>query len=203
MTDNQFKLNGYTLVTDAVSPELRNFVTQYALFDEMQNQHTRGDDQVPAAHSKYADPAMEALLLHLLPLMQDSTGLTLIPTYSYYRVYRTGDILEQHQDRNSCEISATVCFNFDYDPLEYTWPIFMAGNAVVQQPGDMVIYRGCDLVHWRDRFNSPQTAWQVQGFFHYVDANGPYAEECRFDGRQSIGEPKTLSNPNKSYIIYT
>jgi hypothetical protein len=52
--NKQFKDKGYCVVKGAISPELRDFVTQYALFDEMQNQ-TEGDAQVPNAYSKYAD----------------------------------------------------------------------------------------------------------------------------------------------------
>jgi hypothetical protein len=111
MNDNvkKFKENGYCVVRSAISPELRDFVTQYALFDEMQD--FAGDDQqVPDSHSKYADPAMESLLLLLHSTMEENTGLKLYPTYSYYRVYRNGDSLEHHTDRHSCEISATLKF---------------------------------------------------------------------------------------------
>jgi hypothetical protein len=200
-----FEQKKFCIVKNAISEELRDYVTQYALFDEMQNSII-GDEQVPNAHSKYADPAMETMLLHLLPIMKENTGLDLIPTYSYYRVYRNGDDLKKHQDRPSCEISCTLCFNFDYDSKKYKWPIYMDGNSVLQDPGDLVIYRGCDLVHWRDSLDYPEETWQVQGFFHYIDANGPYAAEHKFDGRDSVGalkEPKQAKTiSNKSYITY-
>lgn len=201
-----FKQKGFCLVKNAISEELRDYVTQYALFDEMQSSLTTCDVQVPNAHSKYADPAMETMLLHLLPIMKENTGLDLIPTYSYYRVYRNGDTLEKHRDRPSCEISCTLCFNFSYDPKKYKWPIYMDSNSVEQNPGDLVIYRGCDLEHWRDSLNYPEETWQVQGFFHYIDANGPYAADHKFDGRESVGALKesrpTQIISNKSYITY-
>jgi hypothetical protein len=194
---NTFKENGYCIVKSAIDPDLRDFITQYALFDEMRN--FEADQQVVGAHAKYADPAMEALLLKLLPLMEKHTGLELFPTYSYYRVYRPGDELVPHKDRPSCEISCTLCLNYEYN--NYSWPIFMDGTRVDQQPGDLVIYRGCDLSHWREKFNiEDKTAWQVQGFFHYVDKNGPFPE-YRFDQRESVGLPKTVST-KKQYIKY-
>lgn len=198
-----FKENGYVLIKDVVSKELRDVITQYALFDEMQD-FTPDGVQVPAAHSKYADPAMEAMLLHLLPLMERETGLSLYPTYSFYRVYRNGDILEPHKDRPSCEISTTVCFNYSYDDSEYTWPIIMDGNKVIMEPGDIVIYRGCDLEHSRDRFTPPGNGWHVQAFLHYVDVNGPYSE-YKNDKRNSIGMLKdnNINLSNKKYIQYT
>jgi hypothetical protein len=207
MNKEIFEKQGYVLVKNAISDELKDFVTQYALFDEMQDfnsESMQGMAQVPKAHSKYSDPAMESILLHLHSVMEENTGLTLYPTYSYYRVYRPGDDLKVHKDRPSCEISATLCFNYSYDDNEYQWPIFMDGSKVSLSPGDMVIYRGCDLEHWREEFVHNENVWHVQGFFHYVNANGPYAD-YKYDKRQSIGEkeekrPKQISQ--KSYIKF-
>jgi hypothetical protein len=200
-----FNDHGYCVVRSAISNELRDFITQYALFDEMQD-FSPDAVQVPNAHAKYGDPAMESLLLHLQSILEEHTGLKLHPTYSFYRVYRDGDELAQHIDRPSCEISATLCFNYSYDDTEYTWPIFINGTAVDLKPGDLAIYRGCDLTHWREKFKSKQTdSWQVQGFFHYVNASGPYAD-YKNDKRESIGAPRNSQKNKdlqKSYIQYT
>jgi len=200
-----FKNVGYELVRNAISSELRDFVTQYALFDEMQN-FKSGDKQTPNAHHKYADPAMESMLLHLHSKMEEVTQLKLYPTYSYFRVYRKDDDLKVHTDRPSCEISSTLCFNYSYDDSKYKWPIYMSENPIELNPGDMLIYRGCDLKHWRDVFECSEEEWQVQGFFHYVDANGPYADYA-FDRRGVIGEIDYDTRmkrflPSKPYIKY-
>jgi hypothetical protein len=164
------------------------------------------DHQVPNAYAKYGDPAMESMLLYLKTVLEENTGLTLHPTYSYYRVYRDGDVLLPHKDRESCEISATMCLNYNYDDTNFDWPIFIDGNKVVLKPGDLAIYRGCDLSHWRDQFKHTDDVWHVQGFFHFVDANGPCAE-FKYDKRNSIGEVKRPVNTsnvlNRSYISYT
>ena len=191
-TSQFFKDNRYVVIKSAISKELRNFVTQYALFDEMQK-FIPGDSQVNNAHSKYADPAMETILVLLQDTMERSTGLSLFPTYSYYRVYRNGDILENHVDREACEISATVCFNYSYNDKDYKWPIYLDNIEVFQNPGDLVIYRGCEVPHWRNSFNHKSEAWQVQGFFHYVDANGPNYNE-KWDRRESLGIVKEDAN---------
>lgn len=212
-----FKQHGFCIVRNALSAEVRDIITQYALFDEMQNYRPEGarpnSITVPDAHSKYADPAMESLLLHLQSTIEKETGIALHPTYSYYRVYRNGDQLARHKDRPACEISSTLCFNYDYDDKEYQWPIYMDGYRIVLYPGDLVIYRGCDLDHYREKLQHSQDIWHVQGFFHYVDATGPNAH-CKYDGRESIGEkekPKAaLANTaadkvveqSKSYIHY-
>lgn len=188
-TLDSFKTKGYCVVKSAISPEIRDLATQYALFDEMQD-FTPDAVQVKNAHSKYADPVMETILLQLQPILEKHTGLTLLPTYSFYRVYRNGDELVTHTDRPSCEISATICFNYSYNDNEYSWPIYMNNNPVGLMPGDMVIYRGCELKHWRAPMDPPGDDWQVQAFFHFVDANGPYTE-YKFDKRDSIGEDRS------------
>jgi hypothetical protein len=202
---NQFQEKGYCVVKNVLSDELRDFVTQYALFDEMQDFNADGV-QVPNAHAKYADPAMEVILLHIQKIMQENTGLELFPTYSFHRVYRNGDELKTHKDRPSCEISATMCFNYSYDDSKYSWPIYMEGFKAELKPGDMVIYKGCDLLHWREPFDYEEDAWHVQGFFHYVDKNGPYSN-FKFDRRDSIGQlkqPKKVNQiqPSKPYITF-
>jgi hypothetical protein len=197
----EFQQKGYTVVRGAIKKDLTSVVTQYALFDEMQD-FTPDGSQVPNAHSKYADPLMESMLLHVHPLMEKATGLSLYPTYSFYRVYRNGDVLEPHKDRPSCEISTTVCFGYSYDDSEYSWPIIMDGNAVDMKPGDIVVYRGVDLEHSRDEFMPPRDDWHVQAFLHYVDVNGPFAD-YKFDGRESLGLLKQQKNKNKSYISFT
>jgi hypothetical protein len=202
--EKNFNKNGYVHLKNVVKNPLRDIITQYALFDEIQD-FTPDGRQVPSAHSKYADPMMESLLLYLLPTMEKNTGLSLIPTYSFYRVYRNGDILHPHKDRSSCEISTTVCFNYSYLKSEYEWPIIMDGNKVSMDPGDIVIYRGIELEHSRDEFNPPGNDWHVQAFLHYVDKNGEYSNFA-FDERENIGYKKqesidTFNKLNKSYII--
>jgi hypothetical protein len=140
------------------------------------------------------------MLLLLKETLEENTGMELYPTYSYYRVYRPGDELPIHRDRKSCEISATVCFNYSYDK-SVTWPLYIEGVPVQLNPGDMAIYKGCELDHWRENFSLNGDHWHVQGFFHYVDVNGPNAD-CKFDSRSSIGELPNMTTPHKDYIQY-
>jgi len=208
---NNFNKHGYCIVKSAISEELRDFVTQYALFDEQQDFDDReagvyGPASGPVAHSKYADPAMETMMLNLQKIVEENIGFELYPTYSYYRVYRPGSSLKPHIDRPSCEISVTLCFNYSYDSETYQWPLFIEETPIVLEPGDMAIYRGCELTHWRGEFkNHDENAWHVQGFFHYVDINGPH-KQYKFDTRPQIGimrEDLRKKTVNKSYITYT
>ena len=125
--------NKYQVIKNAISYELANFVFNYFLLkrDAVEFMYknnilydnnmlgTWTDTQIPNTYSHYADPVMETLLVKVLPKMQQETSLNLIPTYSYARLYKNGDILHRHKDRASCEISTTI--NLGGDP----WPIFI------------------------------------------------------------------------------
>jgi hypothetical protein len=209
----QFKTKGYVYIKNAIDDSLVNLVSNYSLIDEQQNYSLEEGPhcQIHNSHSSYGDPLMESLLLQMLPLMEENTGLTLHPTYSYYRVYRPGAELLSHTDRPSCEVSTTITFKFDYREQNdlYSWPIYMEGNVCNMNPGDLVIYRGCDLEHWRDKFTAPEGSYHIQAFLHYVDANGPFSD-YKWDRRPSIGFLKTSkktqiksTNIIKSYITYT
>lgn len=170
-----FKENKYCVVNKIAEKALVDCVTKYALLQEAYSFSADGN-QVVGAHAVYADFLMESLLLQYKKPVEEATGLSLIPTYSFYRVYRRGHELIPHKDRESCEISMTVSYGFDYRGKDYKWPIHIDGNPVFLEPGDGAIYKGCDVEHWRDMMDVPQDSYHVQCFYHYVDANGPYSE---------------------------
>ena len=130
--------NKYQVIKGALSYELANFIFNYFLLKRdavaldvsktiLRMIHgmlgTWTDQQVPNTYSHYADHVMETLLVKMLPVMAKETGLDLVPTYSYARLYKNGDILRRHKDRPSCEISTTL--NLGGDP----WPIFIDGTG--------------------------------------------------------------------------
>ena len=53
--------------------------------------------------------------------------------------------------------------------------------------GDMLVYRGCDLEHWREPFKKKEAA---QVFLHYNSKDTPYAEQNIFDARVHLGLPQ-------------
>jgi hypothetical protein len=173
--DELFKRDGYVLLQNIVHPDLVKTVTRYALLKEAYA-FTPDERQVVGAHAVYSDYLMESLLIQYFPLVEWATGLSLSPTYSFYRVYRRGQELPPHKDRPSCEVSMTVSYGFDYSGKDYVWPIFMNRTSLAMDQGDAAIYRGCDIEHWREPFDVPQGSYHVQCFYHYVDKNGPYSE---------------------------
>ena len=186
--------NKYQVIKSAINYELANFIFNYFLLkrDAVEFMYknniihdnellgTWTDKQIPNTYSHYADPVMETLLVKVLPKMQEETGLQLIPTYSYARAYKKGDELKKHKDRPSCEISTTI--NLGGDP----WPIFIEGTKVLLDVGDMLVYSGCELEHWREPFEGDICG---QVFLHYNHVNGPFADKNRFDGRPMLGLP--------------
>ena len=212
-----FKTKKYQVIKGALSKELANFIFNYMMLQrdavDFMVKHqkvnpynpfigTRTDKQVPGCYTKYADWVMETLLMYMIPVMKAKTGLELIPTYTYTRLYEKGNILKRHKDRPSCEISTTLHLGGD------EWPIFLdptGGNFVIDEYknihkpgapkgirvdlkiGDMLIYSGCDLEHWREPFQGNICS---QVFLHYNHANGPFAKTNLLDGRPLLGVPK-------------
>ena len=211
-----FKKNKYQIIRQAISKELADIGYNYLQISAeadhwmLQNGITHEgnplvgnfkDQQVPGSYAKYADRLMEILLVKTIPIMKAKTNLDLIPTYSYTRLYRTGNILNRHKDRPSCEISTTINLGGDL------WPIFIdptGSNNVVDEyqgimkpdapkgvridlkPGDMIIYSGCELEHWREPFQGKLCG---QVFLHYNHANGQFAKDNLYDKRPMLGIP--------------
>ena len=209
-----FKKNKYKVLRGAITPEVAEFIYAYFLnkrttarflFDQkylspFNTEHgVWNDEQVPNTYSHYGDMAMETLLGMLNKKMNKETGLKLSPTYSYARIYKKGDILARHKDRYSCEISTTLNLGGE------SWPIYLdpTGNEgrdgieINLDPGDMLIYSGCDLEHWREEFKGKDCG---QVFLHYNKANSKNAKANQFDKRPFIGLPdwfKGFTPPKK------
>ena len=209
-----FKDKKYTIKRSAISKDMARFLYEYVslkrkvtrtMFDvKYLSPYTEyfgvwNDQQVPETYSHYSDIVMETLLEDLRSLMEKETGLVLLPTYSYFRIYKKGDILKKHKDRAACSVSTTM--NLGGDP----WPIFInpnqnegvykdqdyvpsngSGVKVELEPGDMLIYSGCDLEHWREPFEGNNNA---QVFLHYNNKSEPNARAEKFDRRIHLGLP--------------
>jgi hypothetical protein len=215
LNNMDFKKKGYIIIKKAISSEIADFVYKYFLLKRRVTQtlfETRyispmtdyfgvwTDPQVIGTYSHYSDIAMETLLHEVKPVMEKHSGLKLIETYSYARIYKKGDVLERHKDRFSCEISTTL--NLGGNP----WPIFInpkkeeggliegkgyvpsnsKGIKVDLNPGDMLMYKGNLLEHWRESFKGEDCG---QVFLHYNNAATKGAKENIYDSRPHLGLP--------------
>ena len=212
-----FEDKKYMVIRNAVSYELANFGYNYLLLKREASKWMRDnnyiskftpgfgtweDTQIPNTYSQYGDFFMETLMMKVFPIMQKRTRLRLVPCYTYTRVYKKGDILKRHSDRPSCEISTTL--HLGGQP----WPIFLdptgtksvineekqiikpnapTGFPIDLEVGDMLVYRGCDLAHWREPFKGDNCA---QVFLHYNNLDGPFGSKNKFDKRPMLGIPK-------------
>jgi hypothetical protein len=179
---NYFETNGCTLVKNFIDEQTVSVVSQY-----LENKIRRGEwkEEKPADETSrffyYADPLIEVLLQASRTAVEDATGKELIPTYSYARVYQPGESLRPHVDRPSCEVSVTVnvATKGPVSPI-YTQYGKNDPEKHILEPGDAVIYKGCEATHWRQPLDDGQL--NVQFMLHYVDKNGPnaaYAKDKR------------------------
>ena len=179
---NDFDKNGYVHLKGFLDLDNCNKLTQ-ELNKYIERGETKKDPQCPISEAVHGTPTFDTLLQDLLPYFEEVCGKKLYPTYSYARLYKPGEELKKHTDRPACEISATVTLGFEGNP----WSIYMAGNKIDMQVGDAVLYRGMDVEHWREKYTNGQ--WQAQVFLHYVDAEGPHANQ-KYDSRTSLGLSK-------------
>jgi len=195
-------MDKYEVVRNAIPAEVLKLVKDSLVISKdadyaqegisLENTKYFGDQQCPDSYVSYGHPVNEALLMTVLPIYEKVTGKSLSPTYSYSRIYWKNAILEKHKDRASCQYSATLCIDIDPEP----WPIYMEETPVTLMPGDLVFYKGMDVVHWRKPYEGKQ---QIQIFLHYVDKDDKYAEWA-FDKRPVLGFDKakaTLKSKEK------
>tara|TARA_R110002073_G_scaffold282966_1_gene447261 strand:- start:345 stop:968 length:624 start_codon:yes stop_codon:yes gene_type:complete len=200
-----FKKNKYTVIKKAISKDLAIFIANYfsmqkqvydtcratryiSPFENIIGHYEGQDGQIPHTYSQYSNIVMETLMLKCQPEMEKVTGLKLYPAYTYARIYKKGDELKRHKDRFSCEISTTMNLGGD------DWPIYlepsgkegMKGIKVDLKQGDMLVYSGCELEHWRNKFRGKEC---VQVFLHYNNRKTPGAKNNMFDKRPHLGLP--------------
>jgi len=201
-----FKENNYVVIKNHISPDTAILCYEYAKtkvraidFKMMNDRESWnsdwdgnfGDGQIELDYNCYGDHLMDTLLATSHESMQKYTGLNLTPTYSYWRFYEKDSELKKHIDRDSCEISTTLCLGYDVSNLEqsYNWPMYVKVKGqdipLFLEPGDMIVYRGTVVEHWREPFLGLNHA---QVFLHYNNVNGPY--NIKYDGRPILGVPK-------------
>jgi hypothetical protein len=167
------KQKKYKYVKNMLSPDMVEFLTTFSL-----KNFGYADEQVSLSsgfHSRKSE-IYNHIIHHLLPIMEKETNLKLKPIYSYNRIYLGGAELTKHLDRPSCEISASITLKYFYKDKNYKWPLCMGDIPIVIETGDGVIYKGCEIEHWRPVFSQPKEYWHHQLFIHYVDLNGPYKD---------------------------
>lgn len=128
--------------------------------------------EVPNSLAIYNFKPFLEMLCEKTPEVSSLIEETVLPTYSYARVYKNAAKLPRHKDRDACEISLTLHLGGDAE-----WPIFIqkpdgTEASVELKPGDAMLYLGCVADHWRESFTGNNYG---QVFLHYVRSEGPNA----------------------------
>tara|TARA_R110000744_G_scaffold145699_1_gene258371 strand:- start:189 stop:788 length:600 start_codon:yes stop_codon:yes gene_type:complete len=195
-----FIKNNYVIIPKIIGRELTTFL--YTYFKNRRDVYlylntikfispfntsygTFSDTQIPNTYAHYGDMALDNLLPHVKKKIEGVIKMKLVENYTYGRIYKKYDTLIRHTDRKSCEVSGTMMLGGD------EWPIFLKDKQkniveVNLKPGDMLLYKGCVLEHWRNPFEGSLCA---QVFIHYNEKNKE-TENTKFDGRAFVGIPK-------------
>ena len=136
MISETWKKSNYAIVRGVLHPQLAKHLSTYLMLQRQvkitADEHkfippkddvygTWSDPQINHANTwcKYGDISMDSLFDIVTPVMNAVTGLDLVPTYSYSRIYAKGAELLRHKDRFSCEISTTINLGGPQ------WPIYL------------------------------------------------------------------------------
>ena len=193
--NESFEKNGYIVIKNLWEPEElyhpvppeRGQINYFGSVDRFN--HQPEEQQVNGSLARYSHPMYKTIHTGIRLKLEKEIGRKLYNTYYYDRFYFPGQELTKHTDRDACEISVTVHVSTN---LKECWPIWIKTvhgeeRAVCLEPGDGMIYKGCERPHWREPMPGKKKSWwnkkelyYHQIFFHYVLQDG-IRSHCAFD----------------------
>lgn len=209
--NEEFDKNGYLVLRNLWDPkdlysEPPEIKGQYNYFGKIDRfNHIPVENQVEGSTSRYYYPPYRYAHSQIRLKLEEAIGKKLYNTYYYDRFYNPGQALANHADRPACEISVTVHVGSN---ISTPWPIWIKtpdtyldanktiitargeNRSVTLNPGDGMIYKGCERPHWRDpmpaeyrrtwygRKVEKEGLYYHQVFFHYVLADGNRANHA-------------------------
>jgi len=209
--NEEFDKNGYLVLKNlwdpqnlySQPPEIKGQYDYYGKIDKFS--HIPVELQVEGSTSRYYWPPYKFVHSQIRIKIEKIIGKKLYNTYCFDRFYNPGQELFNHIDRPSCEISVTVHISSN---VSNPWPIWIKtpdtysddkkteivkkgeNRSVILQPGDGMVYKGCERPHWRDPMPGAKKSKKLFGksgelyfhqiFFHYVLADGQRAH-CYMD----------------------
>jgi hypothetical protein len=197
MNTEHFKKHGFVVLKNKLqSQTIKLLKDQFKMMEQstyqlngidLTNKHRFSDQLVNSSFSFYNAHCFEVLMMLLKEDVEKIVDKQLYPTYSYARIMYPGASMPKHTDRESCEYSVSICVSEDIENPYPLWIEDYSGQAydVHLSAGNMVVYKGRELQHWRDDYKGKE---HIQAFMHYVDVDGPYAD-WKFDKRAQLGLP--------------
>ena len=141
-----FKLSEFSLIKKIKHKLIKKFFSKEELLLLQKycskKLHTNGEYNFEEGYNAlrwYDDTVMNSILEVKIDLLEKEIDLKLVPTYSYWRYYTEGSILEKHYDRPACEVSVTACIK-----KEGNWPIIVSEEEFELEEGEAVLYGGCN-----------------------------------------------------------
>jgi alkylated DNA repair dioxygenase AlkB len=178
--NTQLEQNNFLFVPNFISQERAQVLQQEFYRLEAAGDCSK-DHQAPNSPAVYNFKPFLELLCEKTPEVSALIEESVLPTYTYARIYKNGEILARHRDRPACEISLTLNIGGDSSwGIGIEKPSKEEVNLTLQR-GDAMLYLGCAADHWRETPFSGQNYGQV--FLHYVRSNGPCAW-AYFDKKQ-------------------
>ena len=217
--NKEFEKDGYLIVKDLWDaeelyhpvPELRGQIN-YWDNDTSHFNHIPIESQVEGSVARYWHPQYRKIHSGVRKKIEKVIGRKLYNTYYYDRYYFPGQELTKHADRDACEISVSIHISTNLPDDLKDWPfkiktpdtytdkkktaILVPGEerTGILNPGDGLLYKGCERPHWRDPMPSPRIRkrdkllrkkiskeyYYHQIFFHYVLQDGRRAH-CAWD----------------------
>lgn len=200
MINSTLKQNNYVVVKGFLSPQkAKDLGTDFEKF--CADNDVGGDEDVPNSHSMFNYLPFLELLCEQNGAVNELVGEKVLASYCYARVYFKGQDLKKHKDRDCCELSLTIHLKGD-QPWDF-WITTPDGKdvSVVLDPGDAIIYHGCDAAHWRNTYYGDS---YTQVFLHYVYSKGPRFKNFFSSTRYNYFETKYKTSAEhmlKDYIM--
>lgn len=179
---------GYRVADALITPE------QCAFLRQAMNRSREAGKMRVADHRAYRGPdnqyapiPAQVFLGSLTAKMSVLVGRELLPSFSFWRIYRQGDVLNRHKDRNACEVSVTISL-MPSDEDGGIWPIDVTdlqgrSHSIKLPLGSGLLYQGTEVDHWRDPLTISE---HYQMFLHYVVADGPFAALIHDEGKALV-----------------
>jgi len=186
--------NNYLVIPNFISQEKsKSLSVEFELYCKKNN--IGGDEKVLNSCSEYNYISFLELLCEKTNEVSTIIGDTVLPTYSYARIYKNDSELLAHIDRDACEISLTIHLDGDQP-----WPIWIKNSEGIDtpinlSPGDAMIYFGIIAPHWRKKYSGE---YYNQVFLHYVRSRGDYSHTY-FDKKRN--KNLEINNLEESNIL--
>ena len=210
--NDKFEKDGYLVVKDLWDaedlyhplPDIKGQLNYWSK-DVTKFNHNPVEGQVDGSLARYWHPQYRNAHTGIRRKLEKIIGRTLYNTYYYDRYYFPGQALTKHADRDACEISVSIHVSTNLPDKLKDWAfkiktpdtytddkktaVLVPGEerSAILNPGDGLLYKGCERPHWRDAMPTPEKVedapkeyYYHQIFFHYVLQDGQRAH-CAWD----------------------